>query len=217
MENILRPYLPLNEQDTLNLSDDDCIYRAFYFNNIPEELAKEAIFLFPNPEKLWERYKKVLTPEKPLSSSELCDVVYDYLKSVAVIMEKQNLEEIIEALDFINNLDRNMVLPDEELKEFERGKNKLHVSTYSTLSNFIIDEMPDDDAYWILYEWAIEQGHVATDACYLLQGYFESEWARDIPLFDSALKLWQSGNFKRYWLDENTFTNEARVVYCNAA
>jgi len=216
LEEILRPHIPANEQEGLNLSANDCVYRAFYFNNIPESSAKDAIGLFPDSEQLWSNYKKITTNTEILTSSELCDVVYDYLKSVALIMEKENRAENKDALNFINNLERSLVIESDKFETFTPKRNELHSFSYGTLANFIIDELPEDKAYWVLYDWAIEQGHVATDACFLLQKYFESGWFSDVPIFDAALKLHQSGNFNRYWVEGNSFHGSERRVLCNA-
>lgn len=207
LEEILRPYLSKDEQTSLDLSDDDCIYRKFYFDKLSKDDAKKALLLYPHGEKLYSKYLEILEGFKnnqSISDSVLCDLVGKHLSAIVTIMQK---DEDKEAINFILSIKE--IKASDSLESFPMGKNILHKYVYGTISEFLLNELPDDDALWLLYDWSLEKSKWLT-----VSGYFLEDFIDKTNLFKAGFELWLSRNNNHFWIEGNSFKNSS--VLCKA-
>jgi hypothetical protein len=211
LEDILKRYLEEAELSDLDLSDDDCIHRKFFFDRLPEEAAREALLLFPNGESLFQKYLEILSgfkEQKNISNEDLCSVVKNYLESSSTLME----EEDEEAIEFIKAYQQVKIA--DSMERFEPGRNLLHKHAYGAVSEFLLNELPDDDALWILYDWSLEKTKWVTVSAYFLEDFLAGA---SVPsgLFKPGFELWRTGNSNHYWAEGNSFSG--RNVLCRAS
>ncbi|TMO00644.1 hypothetical protein [Pseudoalteromonas sp. S558] len=211
LEDILLKNLPDTEWGDVDLSDDDCIYRKFYFDYLSNEQAFEALSLFPNSKMLFNKYlaiKSGIINKEKISDGELVDIVKKYLSDVSVFLEHDNDYLTI---DFIENISSIKVSP--EKINFKSGENKLHSNIYGSISEYLIDELPDDDAVLLLYDWSLEKTRWATVSAYFLNSFIGLENSKSL---DAAFSLWKSENSNSYWAENSQFSANG-VVYCKAS
>lgn len=212
LEKILKKKLVDENLSEIDLSDDDCMYRKFYFDYLPEQTVHEALFLFPNGERLYEKYIDIIngiTTSLIISDSELCTLVNKHLSASISIMDKSEDES---AINFIQNFENIHIAAD--LEKFEPGKNSLHKYVYGAINEFILEELPDEDALWLLYDWSLEKTKWATVSAYLLEDFFDSISLKKNGIFEPGFKLWLSQNSNHYWAEDNSLS--ARNVLCKA-
>lgn len=209
LEDILKQHVADEDIEQIDLSDDDCVYRKFYFDSLPEDAARDALFLFPYGQRLYHKYSEILKGvnfPNYISDLDLCALVGKYLNSTVSIMDD---DEDKEAIKFINSIDG--VEPYDVFEPFDPGKNLLHKFVYGSITEFIINELPDDDSLWLLYDWSLEKTKWATVSAYLLEDFFDNSFAN---IFKPGFELWFSRNSNRYWAEGNTFNS--KKVFCSA-
>lgn len=213
LEDILKRYLSSEERDGLDLADDDCFYRKFYFDKVPEDAAKEALLLFPNGEALHQKYQEIrfgLGHKKVISDDELCVLTGEYLRAAVSIMEE---DEDRDAISFINSV--TDILAADKLEVFAPGNNLLHKFAYGAIGEFLLNDLPDDDALWLLYDWSLEKTKWITVPAYFLEDFIDESLLPQKNLFRPGFDMWLTRNSNHYWADGNTF--KGTKVLCKAA
>jgi len=211
LEGILLKTLPDTERGDVDLSDDECMYRKFYFDYLSDEQAFEALSLFPNSNMLFNKYlaiKSGIINKEKISDEELVDIIKKYLSDVSAFLEHDN--DFL-TIDFIDNISSIKVSP--ENINFKSDENKLHSNIYGSISEYLIDELPDDDAVLLLYDWSLEKTRWATVTAYFLSSLIGLENSKSL---DAAFSLWKSENSNSYWA-ENSQLSPNGVVYCKAS
>jgi len=209
LEKILKDNLIDHDIDSINIRDDDSIYRKFYFDYLPEKAAKEALYLFPNGKNIYKKYSAIISRFSAptiITDLELTLLIQQYLEASAKILDQNEDKEVIE---FIDNLDGINAI--EQMPNFKPGDNILHKFVYGAISEYILENLPDDDAYWLLYDWSLEKTKWATVTAYLLEDLLDN---KEKDMFNCGFKLWESRNSNRYWAERNNFSTNA--VYCHA-
>lgn len=209
LERLLKQHLTDVDTTALDLSDDDCLYRKFYFDSLPGEAVKEAFDLYKNSEILYSKYLEISNGFKSttrLSDSRLCRVVSDHLHATVSIMDE---DEDKDAIGFIRSIDG--VESSALLEQFSPGSNVLHKYVYGSIREYILNELPDNDALWLLYDWSLEKTKWATVSAYLLESFFES---CPTDIFKPGFQLWLSKNNNYYWADGNRL--DSKKVLCKA-
>lgn len=207
LEEILKRYISREDGAELDLTDDDCSFRRFYFDFLPIDAAEEALNLFPNGERLFEKYSNIVKFKEEaiqLSNDELCDLVNTHLHNIAPIMDAPESRAIVQ---FITN--NNKIYPAISKLELIPGSNVIHKHAYSAINEVILNELDDDDAYWLLYDWSLEYSKWATVAAYFLSDFINlSEYVNMRPInFEAGFKLWCSRNNNNYWLENNLLSS----------
>ena len=210
LEEILKKYISVEDSVELDLTDDDSSFRRFYFDFLPIEAAKEALLLFPHGESLFEKYLNIIKYKKAfiqLSDDELCDLVNAHLHGIAPIMDSPESHNIVQLID--NN---NKVYPAAFKLELAPGSNVIHKHVYSAVNEIILNELDDDDAYWVLYDWSLEYSKWATVTAYFLSDYIDISEYEDMRTlnFEAGFELWCSRN-NNYWLENNQL-NSGKVM-----
>ncbi|WP_444929142.1 hypothetical protein ACJJIF_15020 [Microbulbifer sp. SSSA002] len=213
LENILKRYLPEAEQAGLDLSDDNCPYRKCYFEKLPSEAAKEALFLYPNGKSLYKKYQEILNgkeSKKLISDNELCGLVRDHLKSIVDIMDENEDEK---AIKFILAIDDISIA--ESLEQFAPGENLLHKYVYGAIGEFLLNELPNDDSLWLLYDWSLEKSKWVTVSAFFLEDFIDESLLHKKNFFRPGFNLWLTRNNNHYWAVGNKFVGNS--VLCKAA
>lgn len=208
-EEILRACIPGGDRLDIDLGDDNDPYRRFYFDHLSEEGVKAAFSLFPNSSILYSRYLSILDGlgGDAIGSNDLCSVVDDYLQSAAMLMDTGSDE-----LGFIRNCPG--VFPAQEEGNFGTERiNQLHRQAYGTFASFVVDNLPDEDALWLLYDWSIEKTRWSTVSAYFLETEFNDSRIAGTDFFKAGFDLWRTRNSDRYWAENNALTPGGRV-YC---
>ncbi|WP_298776260.1 hypothetical protein [uncultured Shewanella sp.] len=203
LEEILKRYISREDGAELDLTDDDCSFRRFYFDSLPIDAAEEALKLFPNGDNLFKKYLNILKFKNEmirLNDDELCDLVNAHLHNISPIMDSPESQSIVQLID-----SNNKVYPAISKLELVPGSNVIHKHVYSAINEIILNELDDDDAYWILYDWSLEYSKWATVTAYFLSDYIDmSEYENMRPInFEAGFKLWCSRNNNNYWLENN--------------
>lgn len=212
LEEILKRYISEDEALSLDLSDDDCIFRKFYFDKIPPDAAKEALLLYPNGEVLYRKYLAIINGFKDnlkISDSDLCGLVREHLQVVVSIMDEDEDED---AIDFIQSITEVSAADSDE--HFKPGQNLLHKYVYGAVGEFLLNELPDDDSLWLLYDWSLEKTKWITVSAYFLEGFLDDTLLSKSDFFKPGFELWASNNNNRYWSEGNTF--KTNNVKCKA-
>lgn len=211
LEQILLKALPDIEHSGIDLSDDDCIYRKFYFDYLTDEQAFEAFLLFPNPMILYNKYiaiKSGITNKQKVSDAELVQIIEAYFSDSRLFLEH---DDDFLTLEFIEGLSSIEIAP--EKINFRSGENKLHSNIYGSISEYLLDELPDDDATLLLYDWCLEKTQWVTVVAYFLSSFIKLENSRCL---NAAFLLWQSDNSNAYWA-QNCKLSVNGIVYCKAS
>jgi hypothetical protein len=88
-------------------------------------------------------------------------------------------------------------------------KNELFGTLYEAIQEFLIEEMPQDDKYDDLYEWAIHLTKCDEVAAYILGPCFRSIAT---PNFEYGLLIWSFGLRKSYWIKDDN-PNSGAVLF----
>jgi len=209
LEDILKPYISERDRGTLDLANYQSEYRQTYFEYLPLEAAKDALSLFPCSERLIEKYLEIdryFSTPLELSNDALSEMVYSYLKSTALIMEGE-YQPAKAFIDKVSSVNVSSSFP-----SFKPGENYLHKLVYGALQNFILDELPEEKEYWILYDWSLHKTKWATASAYFLSDFFDQELLENTDYFRSAFELWASENSNRYWVEGNNFDSSEVVI-----
>lgn len=209
LKKILLENIPETEHSKVDLEDDDCIYRKFYFDYLPNESAKRALMLFPNGEELYIRYLKIksgLTKKVNISDDNLVELVSKYLIGMKTFLQYDNDDKTI---NFIESVDKIEIAS--KLQSFGVGENILHKNIYGSISEYLLDELPDDDAVLLLYDWSLEKTSWFTVTAYFLESFLNSIKDKNNGL-SQAFDLWLSGKSDHYWILNNNLTS--KIVLC---
>ena len=221
LEDILTRNLTIDQlENEFDLTDDDCEYRANYFDYLEnKEDFLEAWQLYPEHEFFIARLEElekceqknrvlgIYTIPKPelIKKYDICIEVERHLKSILPIMDA----ECNHIIKYLNNNPKIVEAPPDVNPPQE---NILHTFVYGTIADFLVDNMPDEDPYWMLYDWAINRTKLATVAAYLLYPCFKKFNLPD-DIFDAGFHLWQMDADANYWIKDNDLNSP--IIYCN--